>query len=368
MFALRLRRKCAIPLLLGCITPILLYLHYRSNAPLRYSSSAAYWAGEKSPFYYDTWGVDRYYYDTKPFFPPLDALMESRDEADPCINFPKHLLAKIQVVLKTGVAEEEKTRAHLETVTSCFDNLLVVSDLPGNINGREVIDILATLPHSYMVENPDFETYTAQQAARIAGEGVARSKEGWKLDRFKFLPMVELAYERNKEADWYVFIEADVYFFWDTLFRLLSQLNPSRPHYLGASVAGSYGRNFAYGGAGFVISQGLMKMLVGPGSGKRLSAEYEAWARDDCCGDAVLAYAIHHRTGVRLQGLYPIFAGEEIQEVKVDESNWCVPLLSLHRVSPKKMESLWEWERRRPYTEVRGNMIQPNNCRSLLLT
>lgn len=50
---------------------------------------------------------------------------------------------------------------------------------------------------------------------------VEYSSEGWKLDRFKFLPMVDKTYQMRPCADWYVFIEADVYYFWGMLNRCL---------------------------------------------------------------------------------------------------------------------------------------------------
>lgn len=275
------------------------------------------------------------------------------EQPDFCAGFPTHLLDHIQVVLKTGTGELAKNKAHLATVSSCITNLIVFSDLEEEVGHHHFIDVLANLSSSYAVDNPDFATYTAQKEAHSQGGVVGYSPEGWRLDRFKFLPMVENAYEMRPNASWYVFIEADVYYFWDTLFRLLDQLDPSEMHYMGSPVAGSYGRYFAYGGAGLVLSQGLMKRLVGDSSvNPRLSVRYETWVKQDCCGDAVLAYAILDKTGVKLEGLYPTFAGDELTSLRVDREKWCIPLLALHRVSPEQMASLWEWERTRPYNEA----------------
>ncbi|KAF2123101.1 hypothetical protein BDV96DRAFT_639647 [Lophiotrema nucula] len=303
--------------------------------------------------------VPSHYYQkkTKSFFPPLRSSGGSI-EPDYCEGFPTQLLENIQVVLKTGAGDSPKNKAHLSTVTSCINNLIIVSDHDEKIGDNLVIDILGTLPASYGVNNTDFEAYAAHKKQHAEGDMVSYSQAGWKLDRFKFLPMIDKAYELNPKASWYVFLESDVYFFWDTLFRLLDQMDPALPHYIGSPVAGSNDRYFAYGGAGFVLSQGLMEKLYpakpGVAAGtpsNKLSVQYEQWAKEDCCGDAVLGYAILNSTGTRLEALYPTFSGDELKNIKIDRDRWCVPLLSLHRVGPDQMEQLWKWERTRPFTQ-----------------
>ncbi|KAF2733868.1 hypothetical protein EJ04DRAFT_467664 [Polyplosphaeria fusca] len=296
---------------------------------------------------------------THSFFPPIKSPSRAV-EPDYCEGFPTYLLESVQVVLKTGAADSAKNKAHVSTITSCVSNLIIISDHDEKIGDHQAVDILSTLPTSYTINNTDFDAYATHKKAHADGDAVGYSMAGWKLDRFKFLPMVDKAYEMNPTAKWYVFLESDVYFFWDTLFRLLDQMKPEEPHYMGSPVAGSYDRYFAYGGAGFVLSQGLMAKLYPPKAGElvgtvnnnnRLSIQYEQWAKADCCGDAVLGYAILNSTGVRLEGLYPTFAGDELKNIKIDEDRWCVPLLSLHRIVPEQMENLWKWERTRPFTK-----------------
>lgn len=121
---------------------------------------------------------------------------------------------------------------------------------------------------------------------------------------------------------------------------------------MGSPAAGRDGTFFAYGGAGFVLSRGLMKSLMGDST--QLSVRYQDYAENDCCGDAALGYAIMNKTGEALQALYPTFAGDELDGLKVNHDRWCIPLLALHRVSPEQMKSLWTWERTRPYDQVRS--------------
>lgn len=126
--------------------------------------------------------------------------------------------------MKTGSGEAAKTKAHLEADSSCITNMLVFSDLEETVGNHHFIDILADLPPSYY-DNEDFAVYSAQKQAHSEGKPVGYSAEGWKLDRFKFLPMVDKAYQMRPNADWYVFIEADVYYFWGMSFKSLSLLS-----------------------------------------------------------------------------------------------------------------------------------------------
>ncbi|KAF9692757.1 hypothetical protein EKO04_009055 [Ascochyta lentis] len=294
---------------------------------------------------------------TKSFFPPLEQKSANSIELDYCQNFPKDLLNDVQVVLKVAAGEAAVNKAHLNTVTSCITNLIIVSEAEERLGDRQVVDILAELPKSYEVNNLDFQAYINHKKAHSEGETIQESQRSFKLDRFKYLPMVDKAYLSKPNAKWYVFLESDVYFFWDTLFRLLSQLDPTEPHYLGAPHKGSEGRWFAYGGAGIVMSNGLMKQLIPaktPGSTdipreNRLSVRFESWVKEEARGDAVLSYAVQNVTGHRLEALDPTFTSDELRRITTYRDRWCVPLLSLHQLSPDQMENLWKWERTRPY-------------------
>lgn len=297
---------------------------------------------------------------TKSFFPPLETKAANSIELDYCQNFPTKLLDEVQVVLKVSSSDTSETKAHLSTVTSCITNLLIVGDREERLGDRQIIDILAELPKSYEKDNLDFQAYVEQRKAHIEGDTVRENSRSFKLDRFKYLPMVDKAYISNPKAKWFVFLESDVYFFWDTLFRLLSQLDPSEPHYLGAPHKGSEGRYFAYGGAGFVLSQGLLKELIPAKTSSpseiprenRLSYRFENWVKEEQRGDAVLSYAIQNATGHKLEALHPTFASDNLKEVTTTRERWCVPMLSLHQLKPEHLEHLWKWERTRPYNTV----------------
>lgn len=170
---------------------------------------------KQSPYYTED-DAQVYTWTTPSFLPPLKH-PHANKAIDLCEGFPSHLLKHIQVVMKTGTGESAKTKAHLDTISSCITNILVFSDVEETVGGHHFIDILADLPPSY--DNvSDFAAYSAQKQAHSEGKPVGYSSEGWKLDRFKFLPMVDKAHQMRPHANWYVFIEADVYYFWGTFY------------------------------------------------------------------------------------------------------------------------------------------------------
>lgn len=329
-------RRAALWLSLTLFTAIpLIFFTYQNPVPLRNTAQTLYLVSPPPP-------------PDLSYFPPTPDLCIKETKLsndDLCASFPTHLLDKIQLTVKTGIGERHRLEALLASYGSCIPNLIIVSDVEDDLNdGRHVHDILADLPSTYANNNSDWCVYEEQRAALAQGEQTHKSREGWKLDSYKFLPMVEYARARNLAADWYVFFEADTYMFWDVLFRVLEKLDPSKRHYLGTAVAGSYDRWFAYGGSGFVLSRGLLSDLPLTGE-KSLSAKYEEMAKPECCGDALLAYVLHKELGVRIGTMAPTFFGDQPQWVWVSAKNLCTPLLSLHHVSADMMGKLWRWER-----------------------
>ncbi|KAA8651110.1 glycosyltransferase family 31 protein [Aspergillus tanneri] len=270
-----------------------------------------------------------------------------------CDTFPTHLLSRIQVVLKIGSSEPmDRLTTQTSTVTRCISNLIIVSDRRSELNGHHVYDILATLPGSYHESSEDFQAYDLMQRGKSID-----AAQGWRLDRFKFLPMVEFSYEMNPTAEWFVFLESDTYFVWDNLFRLLDHFDPSVPLYFGSPSPGKEDRGkrtfFAYGGAGFVLSAAAIDKLVARKIGSHgeyiespLSKRYEELLKADPCGDSVLGWALHER-GVQLSGLWPMFNPHPLHGIPFDNAYWCQPVISMHKSLLADMEALVKWEHKR---------------------
>ncbi|KAK0625200.1 hypothetical protein B0T17DRAFT_492491 [Bombardia bombarda] len=306
---------------------------------------------------------------TSAFYPAALEGAETKTVQDLCSSFPSHLMQRIQPVLKMGHGEDRQKRdAQLDSVSACFGptELLIFSDMDEvSVHGRHVMDIIANLPQAYFTDNPDFDNYTAMRELQKGGRLTAENdptigKNGWKLDKYKFLAEVERAWLLRPDRDWYVFYETDTYIFWDNMFRFLSMLDPQAPLYMGSPSPGQeyedpYSKKtmltwFANGGPGFVLSRGAMEKLMsrksspaGQFTAPPLSLAWLDTLRRDCCGDSVLGWALWH-AGIPLSGFFPMFNTYPAHAIPYTERAWCQPALTVHKPNPSDMLELWRWE------------------------
>lgn len=297
---------------------------------------------------------------------------EGHNLNDPnCAGFPRDRLSDIQIVLRIGSTQPfDQISSHVNNITNCISNLIIISDRVESIgNGFWSYDIISDLPKVYWEGIDKNDGEEADQTAGLkayksinnlgssweTGKNMNKHlthREGWLLDRFKFLPMVEYAYNVNPQAKWFYFIEADTYVVWDTLWRLLDRYDPTKPWYMGSPSPGRDLENgektwFAYGGTGFILSRPAIQQLVrkdpiidesGDTNHTELSLT-EKWAdlvKSDCCGDSVLGYALAKK-GIILSGLYPLFNPHPLHGIPFGPSGkpyWCQPVLSMHKTWP----------------------------------
>ncbi|KAL7932362.1 glycosyltransferase family 31 protein [Trichoderma chlorosporum] len=293
---------------------------------------------------------------------------------DLCNSFPKHVLSRIQPILKTGHGDnKEKLNAQMDSTSACFtpDELIIFSDLPEKIRDHQAIDVLAYLPSSHYNATTFklWEEYVAQkemQADGVLGTGAQENHiNGWALDKFKFLPMMERAWAMKPNKEFYVFYETDTYIFWDNLFRFLQTYDPDANVYIGSPSPGrrdpkrgDQGTLFANGGPGYVISRGAMKTLLqrttgpfGQYTDDPLSVKFSYLNHDDeCCGDSVLGWVLWE-LGIPMHGHWPMFSDYGLHDIPFNDQHWCQPLISLHKTSTIDMVELFSWEFRQRKAE-----------------
>ncbi|EED19855.1 conserved hypothetical protein [Talaromyces stipitatus ATCC 10500] len=300
-----------------------------------------------------------------------------------CVDFPRDRLRDIQIVFRIGSTQPfDQISSHINNITNCISNLIVISDRVEEIgNGFWSHDIIADLPKVYWegIDKDDDETDqtaglkayaninkgdSSWKQGKYASDRLTH-RQGWLLDRFKFLPMVEYAYNVNPQAKWFYFIEADTYVVWDTLFQLLEQYDSRQAWYMGSPSPGRqlHGETtwFAYGGDGFILSRSAIQRLVTKDPVKDEESNNtnrtelsltERWAdivKSDCCGDSVLGYALV-RKGILLSGLYPIFNPHPLHGIPFGPSGkpyWCQPVLSLHKTWPGDVSALTQFVKHR---------------------
>lgn len=227
---------------------LLLYYLFRS-APDTYVEPARFGDGPQKP-------LPR---------PPTAPATDSESRPPHC-----HFLRGIEdvfVVLKTGATEvQEKLPVHLETTLRCIPNYAVLSDFEETVAGVRTHDTLRNVRNETKMNQPDFGIYN-----RLKDQGRQgllpqdRSDDdvdspfgkpnnpGWRLDRWKFVPMVDEALKLQPQAKWFVFLEADSYIVWPNVLAWLSRFDFMKPLYIGSPMQiGDI--VFAYSGSGIILS------------------------------------------------------------------------------------------------------------------
>ncbi|POR35551.1 Uncharacterized protein TPAR_04251 [Tolypocladium paradoxum] len=311
--------------------------------------------------------LEVYHFSTTSSFQPVSVNPASKTKEELCEAFPKHLINYVQPVLKMGHSEDRaKIEAHLDSVLACFgkDDLLIMSDLDDTIREHKIVDALADLPQSYydLSKNRDFQNYMWQKEMRdngtLHGEDptVTKPIDGWVIDKYKFLPMVERAWMTKPDKPFYFFLEADTYVFWDNVFRFLQTFDPDVTVYMGSPSPGRHDERrgittwFANGGPGFVLSRGAMKALLHRESGSNgqyieppIAEKWLSLLADECCGDSVMGWALWN-VSVGLQGYWPMFNPHPLHGIPFSDPYWCQPVLTLHKTTPNDTVDLWRWE------------------------
>lgn len=264
----------------------------------------------------------------------------------------------VLVVLKTGVTEAlEKVPVHLRTTLRCVPHYVVISDFEEKVSGVWTRDVLRNVTHDVKQTVPEFNIYNRVQNSGRGGLSPAdfgddfngpfgrTNNPGWRLDKWKFLPMIDLALAVHPTAKWYVFMEADTYLMWPNLVAWLSQLDASRPLYLGYQM--QIGEViFGHGGSGFVISNPAMRKV----SEYRAShmKELDQLTASQWAGDCVLGKVLSD-VGVPLTWSWPMLQGSRPWDLDhfsegYNRKTWCHPVISYHHMTPADIEELWRFD------------------------
>ncbi|KAI6784462.1 uncharacterized protein J7T54_006507 [Emericellopsis cladophorae] len=261
----------------------------------------------------------------------------------PCEGFPD--TSNIMFIMKTGASEAfQKLPVHLLTTMSCLPDFLIFSDLEQQIGKYHLHDALDRVSPALMKQHPEFELYRAQKRCPISQQDCTSEIDGgWNLDKYKFLNMVDRAWERRPGMDWYVFAEADTYIVWSNMVEWLRERAPKGPQYFG-SVALLNEFPFAHGGSGYVVSGELMRNMVN--NITDLASKYDTRAGESCCGDLLFAEAVGE-AGTKVQQVHPMFNGERPLSMPYGHGQWCEPIISMHHVNPEEVSMIWQFEQTR---------------------
>ncbi|KAL4800549.1 hypothetical protein BDV19DRAFT_72364 [Aspergillus venezuelensis] len=267
----------------------------------------------------------------------------------------------ILVIMKTGVTEAlEKVPVHFQTTLRCIPNYVIYSDFEEKIGDVQIHDAFRNVDPLVKQNNPDFQIYNrltkrgregleSHDFADEANSAIGKpNNPGWKLDKWKFLPMVKEAYEHKPDAKWFVFMEADTYYSWPTLLAWLSHFDARKPHYIGTEtqIADVI---FAHGGSGFMLSNPAMKLAADEYAER--TDELHEYTDQHWAGDCVLGKVLSN-VGVQLSFSWPILQNTNIGELDEFTTTfyrkpWCFPAVAFHHLSPSDVRFLYDFERGR---------------------
>lgn len=286
-----------------------------------------------------------------------------------------HALKDVFVVMKTGANEaREKLPVHFATTLRCVPNYAVYSDYEEVVDSHHVFDALDTIHPDIVDQHPDFEYYKElKRAGRDAftdddvqrwndakNTEFGRDSPGWRLDKWKFLQIAEKALERAPKAKWYVFMETDSYILWGNLIHWLSHFWDQYPWYIGIQMQiGDV--VFAYGGAGFVLSNAGLKMLVKQYRSKRRA--YDEYTGGHWAGDCVLG-KVAEDAGVHLLWSWPNLFADHPNDMNFadefggpDRHLWCYYASSYHHLTGPDILQFHDFES--TWRQMVSNLIYP---------
>ncbi|KAJ5594350.1 uncharacterized protein N7459_000558 [Penicillium hispanicum] len=267
----------------------------------------------------------------------------------------------ILVVMKTGVTESrEKVPVHFQTTLRCVPHYVIYSDFAEEIEGVQIHDAFRTMDPSIVEQVEDFDIYNRiskmgrrgleqDDFADEANSAIGKpNNPGWRLDKWKFLPMAQEALRYKPDAKWFVFMEADTYVSWPTLLAWLSHYDAREPHYLGTEtqIADVI---FAHGGSGFMLTNSALQAVSDQYEARR--EELDEYTDMHWAGDCVLGKVLAD-AGIDLEFSWPILQNSNLGELDEFTNDlyrqpWCFIAVAFHHLTPAQVAELWSFEQKR---------------------
>ena len=157
------------------------------------------------------------------------------------------------------------------------------------------------------------------------------------------MPGFKVLFEEFPDSDWYIMIDDDTYMFMENLVEALKNYDPDKDYYFGSStvVKGCSEEpiNFAYGGAGIVLSRSAMKKIIDGFDGCMSTTLSCQW------GDARLGLCLFEHGVIMSNELYSVFYEEPPNAMETYfPSDSCINPLTFHHMLPHQTQTLFELE------------------------
>ncbi|KAF2182431.1 glycosyltransferase family 31 protein [Zopfia rhizophila CBS 207.26] len=271
-------------------------------------------------------------------------------------NSPKAALDQVVVSIKTTALDAFTKLPPILIFTNSiyYDTLLLMSDLETDIGGFHIHDVFHNCPEDFIATNPDFERYRQQvnMAQHSIDLGLLREQDERreqdiidKLDKYKYLRMLEKAWELKPKKSWYVFVDTDTHVFRNNLYTWLGRYDPRTPTWFGNPPRGDDPDPFGYGGTMFVLSGEAMRQLLV--AHKNVVAEWDARIADHDSGFDVLFSVLSSQLDLGVDSMWPELSGFNPKTLPYGPDIWCEEVVALGNIQPDDASEAWRLERER---------------------
>ncbi|PNS21604.1 hypothetical protein CAC42_963 [Sphaceloma murrayae] len=259
---------------------------------------------------------------------------------------PGNIVVSVKTSAKTASIEQLN---RIATIFHCLrpDRLILFSDLEQTIGNYKLHDTLSDISSDLLHTHHDFALWRHQQKlfkSGISPRDVTQTpvlsydlpvdkEEGSKnLDKYKFLHMVEKAWEQQPNKDWYVFADASSYYVWPGLVRYLAEQDPSTLKFISKATRIKQSQlDLPHSDTGFILSGAAVKALMT--TGKPITKEWDRKVSFLEAGHHVLAEALQTELNLTLSSIWPLMVGEDVGKIAFQTNIWCEPIIALSNIT-----------------------------------
>jgi hypothetical protein len=259
-----------------------------------------------------------------------------------------------------------------------YDTLNLMSDMHMDIGGFHVHDVLDRLDAKFVESHPDLARYGRQMQLvqqrinleKLREEDPQKEREARKkVEKYKYLRMIERAWELKPDRLWYVFADTDTFLFRSNVLVYLGQFDPTKNFFFANSPGMDATETHEVGSSTFILSvQAMRSLLV---DRRDVISKWDSRVAEHGSGFDVLTSALSTELGLGFNQTWPGISGFHPANVPYGPGMWCERVLAMHHVPPQIASGLWRFQRDREeyqhindplaFADLWGAFVQPEN-------
>jgi hypothetical protein len=288
----------------------------------------------------------------------------AKKAAATAVPFPVEVDKLVVTIKTTAIDAYAKLPTNiLFTPTMYHDNLVLGSDLRMDIGAFHVEDLLDRYDKEFLGEHEELGRYGRQLNFALRSIDLSLLKDEdeeeermkiAKLDKYKYLRMLERAWELRPDRHWYVFVDPETYLVRPSLMEWLGQYDPTEPIFFANPPELDASESSGTGSATFILSAQAMRALLV--DREDVLTNWDSRISDFQTGFEVLASALSSEISLGFNRSWPGISGFNPYTVPYGPGLWCEHVMAMHHVPPELQSDLWRLLRDR---EERDHAKEP---------